>query len=145
MDKGAALTAVADQMGAARDRAILSLHPVQAKLLLRDPRVRDQIESGRIRDLGATGKFARALASVRTLLVESSDHLLKTSLAIRIANCVRKNAWYELESAVVIDRVITRVLAKDPDGCGGLSVIPEPASLGWSPVDASPVDELWFR
>lgn len=140
-----ALAAVASQMGAAPGRAILSLHPVQAKLLLRDQRVRDRMARGQIRDLGATGKFARALASVRTLLVEGSDHLLKTSLAIRITNCVRKNAWYELESAVVVDRVIAGLIAADSEGCGGLSVIPEPASLGWSPMDANPDDAVWFR
>lgn len=141
----AALRAVADQAGAKPGQAILSLHPVQARLLRADPRVRALFEAARIEDLGETGALVRATASVRTLMVDGQDHLLKTSLSIRITNCVRKNAWYELESAVLVDRLIAGLVACDPDGCGGLHTIPEPASVSWAPFDASDEDACWYR
>ena len=51
-----------------------------------------------ILDLGACGPEAVPTSSVRTVHVR--DGFLKFSLDVRITNCVRKHAWYELPGAV---------------------------------------------
>jgi siderophore synthetase component len=48
-------------------------------------------------------------SSVRTVYVP--DAFLKFSLDVRITNCVRKNAWYELPGAVALTRALRPVFA----------------------------------
>jgi siderophore synthetase component len=135
------LAGVANQTLARRGHAILSLHPIQADLFLQDPRVQKLLKERRIKDLGRTGFTAYPTASLRTLYVEGHDYFIKGSLNVRITNCVRKNAWYELESAVIVDRVLDNLKA----ATGGLHYVAEPAAVSWSPPELSGEDRLWFK
>ncbi len=140
-----ALAGFADQTNARPGHANISMHPVQAELFLADRRVQRLLDARRIRDLGKTGFRAFPTASVRTLYVEGHDYFIKGSLNIRITNCVRKNAWYELESALIIDRVMKHLTNAHADSTGGLHTVAEPAAIGWSPFDHSADDRIWFR
>jgi siderophore synthetase component len=83
---------------------VLPAHPWQLALLGPD--------SEAITDLGPYGPEASPTSSVRTVYVP--DAHLKFSLDVRITNCVRKNAWYELPGAVALTRALRPVL----DGLG---------------------------
>ncbi|MFI7551587.1 IucA/IucC family protein [Micromonospora sediminimaris] len=63
----------------------------------------------RLRRLGPAGVPVRPTASVRTLYAPSVDLFLKTSLHVRITNCLRKNARYELTGAVALTRFLSGV------------------------------------
>lgn len=140
-----ALAGFADQIGARPGHAILCMHPIQAALFLADRRVQRLLAARRIHDLGRTGFRAFPTASVRTLYVEGHDYFIKGSLNIRITNCVRKNAWYELESALIIDRLMRHLVNAHADSTGGLHAVAEPAAISWSPTDHSDDDRVWFR
>jgi siderophore synthetase component len=71
---------------------VLPAHPWQLALI--------RPESDAIIDLGPYGPEAVPTSSVRTVYVP--DMFLKFSLDVRITNCVRKNAWYELPGAVAL-------------------------------------------
>ena len=139
------LAAFADQSGARAGRAIISMHPIQAELFRADRRVQRLLEARRIRDLGRSGFLAHPTASVRTMYVQGHEYFIKGSLNIRITNCVRKNAWYELESALIIDRLLKRLTSAHSDSTGGLHTVDEPAAISWSPQDHSDEDRIWFR
>ncbi|MEH6433770.1 IucA/IucC family protein [Massilia sp. DD77] len=140
-----ALDAFADQDGAAAGHVRISMHPIQAELFLADPRVQGLLKAGRIRDLGRGGFLSHPTASVRTMYVKEHGYFIKGSLNVRITNCVRKNAWYELESALLIDRLLARLVHEQPGTTGGLEVVAEPAALSWSPDGCSEADRIWFR
>lgn len=72
---------------------------------MQDARVQQLLQNEVIRDLGQSGRVASPTASIRTWFIEDHDYFIKGSLNVRITNCVRKNAWYELESTVLIDRL----------------------------------------
>ncbi|ANF58204.1 IucA/IucC family protein [Halotalea alkalilenta] len=139
------LSGFADQQLARPGHAILCLHPVQAQLFLDDPRVRPLVASGGIIDHGQRGAWACPTASMRTWYVDGHDYFIKGSLNVRITNCVRKNAWYELESALVIDRLFRRLQRLHTATLGGLTVVAEPASLSWAPATSGADDDHWFR
>lgn len=140
-----ALAGFADQGNARPGCAIVSMHPIQAELFRADRRVQRLLEARRIRDLGRTGFVAHPTASVRTLYAQGHDYFLKGSLNIRITNCVRKNAWYELESALIIDRLLQHLTSAHADSTGGLHTVAEPAAISWSPLDHADEDRIWFR
>jgi siderophore synthetase component len=81
---------------------VLPAHPWQLALL--------RPESDAIIDLGPYGPEAVPTASVRTVYVP--DTFLKFSLDVRITNCVRKNAWYELPGAVALTGALRPVFAR---------------------------------
>lgn len=139
------LDGFADQRQAGADRAIICMHPVQARLFMQDERVQQRLRAGEIRDLGASGRLASPTASIRTWYLDDHDYFIKGSLNVRITNCVRKNAWYELESTVLIDRLFADLMARQPDSLGGLVAAREPGVLSWSPATASESDRHWFR
>ncbi len=87
----------------------LPAHPWQLSLL--------RPESEAIIDLGAHGPEATPTSSVRTVYVP--DAFLKFSLDVRITNCVRKNAWYELSGAVALTRALRPVFDGLPAGLLG--------------------------
>ncbi|MFG1867301.1 IucA/IucC family protein [Micromonospora arborensis] len=88
-----------------------------------------------LRDLGAAGVPVRPTASVRTLYAPDADLFVKTSLHVRITNCLRKNARYELVGAVALTDLLARVPM--PDGVGLLA---EPA---YRTVDVPGPDEAY--
>jgi siderophore synthetase component len=80
---------------------VLPAHPWQLALL--------EPAAEAIVDLGPYGPEAVPTSSVRT--VHLPDAFLKFSLDVRITNCVRKNAWYELPGAVALTRALRPVFA----------------------------------
>jgi siderophore synthetase component len=145
MPQQQALAAFADQGGARAGYAIIGMHPVQAELFRADQRVQHLLATGYVRDLGRSGFLAHPTASVRTMYVAEHGYFIKGSLNVRITNCVRKNAWYELESALLIDRLLQRLTAGHPSTTGGLATVAEPAALSWSPPGLPEQDSIWFR
>jgi siderophore synthetase component len=77
----------------------LPAHPWQLALLRPD--------STAIVDLGPYGPETVPTSSVRTVYVH--DCFLKFGLDVRITNCVRKNAWYELAGSVALTRALRPV------------------------------------
>lgn len=140
------LPQVADQRQAeGNDRVVLSMHPVQADLFRRDARVAQMIGSGIVGDLGQSGWQAAPTASMRTWYLEGHPWFLKGSLNVRITNCVRKNAWYELESTLVIDRIMHRLGQSRDVVLEALCVAQEPATVHWAPTEGNDDDRCWFR
>ncbi|MFC3502477.1 IucA/IucC family protein [Micromonospora krabiensis] len=92
----------------------LPVHPWQLTLVPPTDR--------RLRDLGPAGVPVRPTASVRTLYAPEADLFVKTSLHVRITNCLRKNARYELRGAPAL----TRLLAGVPLP-GAVRLLAEPA------------------
>ncbi len=135
----------ADQRRARPGHAMICMHPVQAELFMQDRRVQRLLEQGEIVDHGATGPLASPTASMRTWYIEGHDYFIKGSLNVRITNCVRKNAWYELESTLIIDQLFQRLQQTRPDTLGGLAAVAEPGSMSWAPSQASEADAHWFR
>lgn len=82
------------------------VHPWQVEHIRSLAAVRRALKNGRLLDLGPAGTPWYPTASVRTLFQPGRDRFLKCSLHVRLTNCVRKNAWYELESAVAISRLL---------------------------------------
>lgn len=130
-----------DQANTGPERARIVLHPVQAQLFLADPRVQALRAAGLVHDLGTSGALASPTASMRTWYREGHAFFIKGSLTVRITNCVRKNAWYELESTLIIDRLMQRLQGR----VAGLDLVREPGALSWAPATASAEDERWFR
>lgn len=107
--------------------AVLPVHPWQVDLA-------GPLDA-RLRDLGPAGVPLRPTASVRTLYAPHADLFVKTSLHVRITNCLRKNARYELTGAVALTRLLTG-LPLPP----GVALLPEPA---YRTVDAPILDETY--
>lgn len=122
---------------AAPDRALVPVHPWQARHILGLPAVRQAMAEGRIMDLGLSGKDYIPTSSVRTLFHPDAPFFLKLSLHVRLTNCLRKNAHYELEGAVEVTRLMREVMprmAMFP----ALRVLEEPAYLTVDLPDAEP-------
>jgi siderophore synthetase component len=136
------LDASCDQLIAANAPAVqtgrvaVPVHPWQAGYLREHPLVRDALSSGRIQDLGAQGADFFPTSSIRTLYQPGNPYFYKLSLNIRITNCVRKNAWYELESAMHVNRVLRPLLPELRRLFPGLALMEEPAFLSVDLKDA---------
>jgi siderophore synthetase component len=109
------------------DFALLPTHPWQARYLLSQPLVRAAIEQDRLRDLGPQGPAYFATSSIRTLFHPDNPYFYKCSLQVRITNCVRKNAVYELEGALQVTRIIRAVWPRLAAQFPTLRVLEEPA------------------
>ncbi|KPQ24371.1 MAG: Siderophore synthetase component [Halomonas sp. HL-48] len=137
---------VADQRKSENSqRVVLGMHPVQAALFKQDARVAEMIKEGVIGDLGKTGWQAAPTASMRTWYVDGQPWFIKGSLNVRITNCVRKNAWYEQESTLIIDRIMHRLLQRKDNALEALYVAQEPATIHWQPVNGDEEQKRWFR
>jgi Siderophore synthetase component len=103
---------------------LLPVHPWQYRMLSDHPALRDALARGEVVDTGIVGPGFAPTASVRTLYEPHSDVFLKFSLNVRITNCVRKNADYELRGSVALNHLIqsifTELAARFP-GCGMLA------------------------
>ncbi|TDE44673.1 iron transporter [Nonomuraea mesophila] len=90
-------TSALDAMGdAPAGYRLLPAHPWQLDLL-------GPAFGAELVDLGP-GPVVQPTSSVRTVYVPETEVCLKFSLDVRITNCVRKNAWYELAGAVELTR-----------------------------------------
>lgn len=109
-----------------RDYLTLPVHPWQYQLLGDHPALRRAMAAGSIIDTGVTGPDFAPTASVRTLYQPDADTFLKFSLNVRLTNCVRKNAAYELSGAVALNRLLHPVFAAIGQVHPGSSLLPEP-------------------
>ncbi|GGC04601.1 aconitase [Marinobacterium zhoushanense] len=110
-------------------RVAIPVHPMQARYLLGLPAIRRALAEGLIEDLGQGGEPYAPTASVRTLYHPQRRWFLKGSLNIRITNCVRKNAIYELESALAIQRRLQPLQAELSERFPGFRLLGEPGFL----------------
>ncbi|MDI9884369.1 IucA/IucC family protein [Streptomyces sp. HNM0645] len=135
--------AALDRLGRAPDGyRLLPAHPWQYALLRDDPRLRTALARGEVLDLGQGATPFAATASVRTLF--DGNGFLKFSLNVRITNCLRKNAAYELSGAVALTRLLEPVLAELATRFPGSDMLREPAyrSLALPGPDGEPVRGL---
>ncbi|MET9847320.1 IucA/IucC family protein [Streptomyces ossamyceticus] len=117
---------------------LLPAHPWQYEMLREHRLLREALGRGDILDLGPGGPEYAATASVRTLF--DGDAFLKFSLNVRITNCVRKNARYELSGAVALTRALAPALADLEARFPGGALLREPAyrSLALPGPDGTP-------
>jgi len=111
------------------DYALLPVHPWQAKYLLQHPIIVELIEKGLLKDLGLQGNKMTATSSLRTLYNPDLSFFIKGSLNVRITNCVRKNAYYELESAVKLTELLENNFSALEKKSPGLKIMREPGCL----------------
>ncbi|WP_395293525.1 IucA/IucC family protein [Kitasatospora hibisci] len=104
---------------------LLPAHPWQFRLLADHPLLRGALERGDIIDLGPGGEPFAATASVRTL--HGAGAFLKFSLNVRITNCLRKNAAYELTGAVALTRLLAPALTDLAERFPDAAMLREPA------------------
>ncbi|MER5866097.1 IucA/IucC family protein [Kitasatospora sp. NPDC002040] len=104
---------------------LLPAHPWQYELLCDHPGLTAAIERGDVIDLGERGEPFSATASVRTL--HGAGAFLKFSLNVRITNCLRKNAAYELTGAVALTRVLAEPFAELAREYPDAAMLREPA------------------
>jgi siderophore synthetase component len=88
----------------------LPVHPWQFRLLSRHDRLRATMAAGDVVDCGVRGPEWVPTASVRTLYQPDADTFLKFSLNVRLTNCVRRHAGYELSGAVALNRLLEPVM-----------------------------------
>jgi siderophore synthetase component len=95
---------------------VLPAHPWQLRLLAGDPCQRQVLSQalrrGLLIDLGCGGREVVPTSSVRTVYDPVADVFCKFSLNVRITNCVRKSAWYELAGSVALTRLLAPVFAE---------------------------------
>ncbi|MEV7780245.1 IucA/IucC family protein [Kitasatospora sp. NPDC088351] len=137
-------TALLDGLGEApAGYRLLPAHPWQYQLLADHPLLRDALAGGEILDLGPGGEPFTATASVRTL--HGAGAFLKFSLNVRITNCLRKNAAYELTGAVALTRLLAPALADLAERFPDAAVLREPAfrTLALPGADGRPDQALY--
>ncbi|ULR48343.1 IucA/IucC family protein [Streptomyces deccanensis] len=117
---------------------LLPAHPWQYEMLREHRLLRQALGRGDILDLGPGGREYAATASVRTLF--DGDAFLKFSLNVRITNCLRKNASYELSGAVALTRLLAPALTDLQTRFPGSAMLREPAyrSLAVPGPDGTP-------
>jgi siderophore synthetase component len=105
---------------------LLPVHPWQFQLMAAQPWLRRAIGRGLLTDLGEGSREVVPTASVRTVYDPVADVFCKFSLNVRITNCLRKLAWYELPGAVVLTRRLAPVFAELGRKFPGTMVLGEP-------------------
>jgi siderophore synthetase component len=88
------------------------VHPWQAGNLLNHPLVKRAMQEDRLRYMGPLGPEFFPTSSLRTMYSPGLSFFYKCSLHVRITNCLRKNAVYELEGSLFATRAL-RALEKD--------------------------------
>ncbi|MFG2881773.1 IucA/IucC family protein [Streptomyces sp. NPDC048297] len=106
--------------------AILPVHPWQYRLLQNHERLRAAVAAGDIVETAVSGPELVPTASVRTLYDPATDTFLKFSLNVRLTNCVRKHASYELTGAVALDRLLQPLFAGLAGRFPGCTLLAEP-------------------
>ncbi|WP_375737872.1 IucA/IucC family protein [Pseudomonas boanensis] len=114
-------------------------HPWEVKRILADPLVKRAQAQGLMEYLGPQGLTLYPTSSVRTLYHPDLAYFLKFSVHVRLTNCVRKNAWYELDSAVALTGLLAPVMTELASAQPGFKLMPEPAA---STLDLSALGTL---
>ncbi|WP_119344910.1 IucA/IucC family protein [Facilibium subflavum] len=102
------------------------LHPAEAEILLNNPDLIQRLQKYNITPIGQKGEYFYPTSSLRTLFHPEDDYFYKCSLHVRLTNCLRKNAVYELESAVVINHIIAQYQqSSSGNTCADVSILAE--------------------
>ncbi|MFI7312887.1 IucA/IucC family protein [Streptomyces hygroscopicus] len=120
-----ALAALDRQCPVPEGYRLLPAHPWQYAMLSGHRVLRAALGRGEVLDLGPGGTEFAPTASVRTLY--DGRDFLKFSLNVRITNCLRKNADYELSGAVALTRLLEPVAADLAARFPGCELLREPA------------------
>lgn len=120
------------------DYLLIPAHPWQSRWLLEKPLITEAMRDGRIRHLGAQGELYYPTSSVRTLYQRDNPYFYKFSLHVRLTNCVRKNAVYELEGALQVNRVMSRIIPELRGLFPGTAIMAEPAFVSVDLKDSDP-------
>jgi siderophore synthetase component len=133
---------VREQSGLAlpEDYALAPVHPWQAGHIRTLPAVRRALESGRLRDLGPQGEAYVPTSSIRTMFHPGNPYFYKLSLHVRVTNCLRKNAVYELDGALAVNGILRAVLPELTTTFPGFAVLSEPGFLTVDFADADPAE-----
>lgn len=107
--------------------ALLPVHPWEARYLLRQPVVQRALRQASLQDLGPAGPHYYPTSSIRTLYHPRQPFFYKGSLHVRLTNCVRKNALYELDGALTVSRIVGGMRADLALRFPFLRVLEEPA------------------
>jgi siderophore synthetase component len=111
-------------------RALIPVHPWQARYLLEKPEVRRLLEQGLLEDLGPLGSPYRPTSSIRTVYREDAEFMLKLSLNVKITNSVRANLRKELRRGLKMCRVLESEVGRDlRERFPGFGVARDPAYL----------------
>ncbi|WP_315709431.1 IucA/IucC family protein [Brenneria uluponensis] len=121
-------------------------HPWEVTHIVNSPLYQRALSQGAITPLGERGVEFLPTSSVRTLYSEGLRWYLKCSIHVRLTNCVRKNAWYELESAVALSKRLATHFDKLEVQTPGFHIMREPAasSLDFSAL-AKPGEQQEIR
>lgn len=103
-------------------------HPWEVERVLGNPVWQRAQRQGLIESLGPLGEPLAPTSSVRTMYHAQADYFLKMSIHVRLTNCVRKNAWYELESAVALTELLANAWDDVRHRAAGFDVLLEPAA-----------------
>ena len=134
----ASVVADAAPAGLAPDGFVLvPAHPWQAQCLLETPALQQAMRDDLVRTLGSAGPEFFATSSIRTLLAPGNPYFYKFSLHVRITNCLRKNAVYELDSALQVTALLRELLPSLQSRFPQLAVFEEPAFMG---IDVDGID-----
>lgn len=110
------------------DDGLYPCHPWEVERVLANPVWQRAQEQGLIESLGPLGEPLAPTSSVRTMYHAQADYFLKMSIHVRLTNCVRKNAWYELESAVALTEILANAWDDVRHRVTGFDVLLEPAA-----------------
>ncbi len=98
-----------DSLALANDHVLVPVHPLQAPNLLLEEWVKDLVAEGRLSYLGEKGAEYTATSSVRTVVNETSEWMVKLSIPVKITNSLRTNKRRELEDGMVIESYLKHI------------------------------------
>ncbi|MCE9686865.1 hypothetical protein LZP73_11745 [Shewanella sp. AS16] len=128
----------ASQTQAPSGRCLYPCHPWEVQTILAQPLVQAAIAAGRMTPIGNLGAEVYPTSSVRTTYLPEINQFLKFSIHVRLTNCVRKNAWYELESAVALSRLLLAATGDAYFHCPKFALMAEPAASTLDLCDLAP-------
>jgi siderophore synthetase component len=109
--------------------SLLPCHPYQFEKFKGTALFIQAITEELIIDLGKQGSYWYPTSSVRTLYNSEFGFFLKFSLHVRLTNCIRKNSWYELESAIFLTKAIEQLHQQRGLPFANFTLMAEPSSV----------------
>ncbi|HIC47182.1 MAG TPA: siderophore biosynthesis protein [Methylophaga aminisulfidivorans] len=110
------------------DKHCYPCHPWEVSHIMNTRLYRIAHERGLITPIGLRGLNMSPTSSVRTLYHAEQPYFLKCSIHVRLTNCIRKNAWYELESAVYLNDYLADSLKRLEESYPRFCIMREPAA-----------------
>ncbi|MBD1380561.1 IucA/IucC family protein [Metabacillus arenae] len=125
------------------DYILIPAHPLQSKILLEKPEVKELMAAEKLIYLGAHGQAFSATSSMRTVYSKHSSFMFKFSVPVKITNSLRVNLQKELDRGVEVGRLLqTKLGDLLNENNPGFSVIQDPAYLN---IEGVPGFEVVFR